>query len=163
MTETTVKESLLSTNIIDMGIIQQKNKKYVLRYCASELSIPCKAIHIILIFGKSYITGNQTNFNNKTGLPFGYCYMIEKGQDIANYRKIEIDILADKKIPDLDEPNYFYSYDAFVKYYNDEKFPEPQYEDDECYCKEDEKDEEIIDNFKHDMLNLDDIYDSESE
>ncbi len=63
---------------IKMDSLDVENKEYILRYCASEKSIPKAAININLIYGKTWELGQQELFNNYTNLPFGYSYKIEK-------------------------------------------------------------------------------------
>jgi len=134
-------------NIINM---RNKEEKYVLRFCASILSVPKNAKNVQTIFG--YMpTGNQMTYNKLTGLPFGFSYEIEAGNDTYKYRKIEIDIINNKREPLFTDNNYYSSYDEFVKYYDDEVFPEPVYTKDDL---DDSLDEEYIDEEEYDQYEL---------
>jgi hypothetical protein len=119
--------------------------EYVMRYCASVLTIPKSATKITEIIGTSPKTGHMSSFNTCTGLPYGFSYMIKKDLDTTKYRKIELDIFSGKKQATLDEPNYLYSYENFISYYSDEKFPEPIFEESSQEYEEldDEKDVEL--------------------
>lgn len=154
-----------SEKVIDMKNILHINEtqnEYVLRYCASELSIPKNVRKITTIFGSSPKTGHTSTFNNCTGLPYGFSYEIKRGADNVGYRKIEHDIIIGKKFPLINEPNYLYSYQNFVDYYFDEKFLEPYYEDND-YEEEEEYDDTYDENEKlteefTSLYSLEDVY-----
>jgi hypothetical protein len=117
------------------------SEDYVMRYCASEQSLPDKAEHVFNLWGKTR-TQHNVLFNDYTGLPFGFSYWILKKCDPCPiYRVIERDILDGyKKIRTLD------TYERFVDHYYDESF-EPVYgtEHDCYYVHTDEKIYEYID------------------
>lgn len=137
----------------DIIHVNKTNNDFVLRYCASEQSLPKNAKNISAIFGISQKTGHTTTFNKLTGLPFGFSYEINKGDDVPYFRKIEHDIIIGKAKPTIDEQNYLYSYDEFIKYYYDEKFSEPCYDydedDKEEYDDSYDENEKPIENYTH--------------
>jgi hypothetical protein len=92
-------------------------KEYVTRFCASEKSIPENAININLIYGRTWEFGLQELFNNRTNLPFGFSYKIEKKYNIHPKRIIEFDINFDLKNYDMMK-----DYNSFINYYYDEEF-----------------------------------------
>jgi hypothetical protein len=107
---------------IDMNKEIQGNT--VLRFCASEKSIPPHATRIISIFGNNGFH-KQSTFNELTGLAYGFSYIVPHGTDPSiKHRKIELDILNDKNVKTLsiDSPNWFIDRNEFVNYYSDEEF-----------------------------------------
>lgn len=106
---------------IKMDSLDVANKEYILRYCASEKSIPKEAININLIYGKTWEYGQQELFNNYTNLPFGYSYKIEKKNNVHPKRIIEFD-LNFLQNNNYNNYNMMKSLDNFINYYNDEEF-----------------------------------------
>jgi hypothetical protein len=102
--------------------VNKSGKKLVLRYCASELSIPNNATDVSRLFRNNY------DHNKYTNLAYGYSYWIEEeGMDTStNIRNIE----KDKIFENIGDnyftnfcPQHMFSYETFTEYYSDEKFP----------------------------------------
>lgn len=108
------KNNVEDKNKINRNIV---NEDYILRFCASEKSIPKESSNINLIYGKTWEFGEQELFNKYTNLPFGYSYKIEKKYNIHPKRIIEYDINANIKNYEI-----MTNYNNFVNYYEDEEF-----------------------------------------
>jgi hypothetical protein len=134
-------------------VIKPVCSEFVLRFCASELSVPSNATNITQIFGKS-ITGSSSTFNRATNLPFGFSYKIGKNLDTHKRRIIEYDI-------DMNNQKNFYTYNEFINYYYDEKFIENNVSQDdtlEDFFMQDNSYEKINSNEIFDRTDHNDIY-----
>lgn len=113
----------LQTSSINFNNEEQKINKngelLMLRYCASELSIPTQAVNIERL-NKPNTFQDENKFTN---MAYGYSYWIEKKYNtLKKMRKFEktVNLFFNKETVTL--PDHFFSYNDFIEFYNDEKF-----------------------------------------
>jgi|SaaInlStandDraft_4_1057021.scaffolds.fasta_scaffold03578_6 hypothetical protein len=125
--------------IINLG---KRKDGYVLRLCASRYSIPSsvKSSDVQSLFGYDAICPLQSQFNEKTGLGYGYSYWIKREDEVHLFeRTIEWDRhIGQSHFDNFTRPfSHLWSYEKFVTYYDDEHFPpKPSYiieEEEELY------------------------------
>jgi hypothetical protein len=89
----------------------------IFRICAYKDSIPSNAKYINTISrGVDYGESSNSNFNNCTGIVYGYSYWIESKYELAfNYRIIE-----DELITNNSSNSHLFSHNQFINYYTDE-------------------------------------------
>ena len=122
----------------------------MVRYCASFLSIPKEAFNVFPIWDS--IGNREDKFNKKTRLEYGFTYKIRKEHDRCFVmRKIERDVIANRNSAKNNlVPEHFFSYNSFIKYYDDEKFGNPQ-----NYQDSSDEENEKIDYYEQYQDNLD--------
>lgn len=112
-----LKKDILE-NPIDMDK-KTKDSEFVMRYCASVLSVPAHALTVTQLCKKSE-AGEDIMFNEKIGLPFGFSYYVKKGTDPYIIKRI----FEEEKQKKYDNKEFLISYEAFTTHYKDEVFVE---------------------------------------